>query len=313
MDYSTLGRTGLRVSVMGLGCGGKSRLGRRRGRSEQESVAIVRRALELGVNLFDTAESYGTEEIVGKALRGEPRETVIVSTKKSSTQGGRLIRAAEIAPALEESLRRLDMDHVDVYHLHGLAARHYHQAATELVPELLRLRDQGKLRFLGVTEAFASDCGHAMLQQAVRDDCWDVIMVGFNILNQSARERVFAVTRAKAIGSMVMFALRRALSDPRYLRRVLADLRSRKPVDARLLGEDEALDFVIHDGGATSLQDAAYRFCRHEPGVDAVLSGTGSLEHLESNAASLSRPPLPAEDTARLREIFAAVDDVSGA
>jgi aryl-alcohol dehydrogenase-like predicted oxidoreductase len=112
---------------------------------------------------------------------------------------------------------------------------------------------------------------------------------------------------------MVMFALRRALSDPRYLRRVLADLRSRKPVDARLLGEDEALDFVIHDGGATSLQDAAYRFCRHEPGVDAVLSGTGSLEHLESNAASLSRPPLPAEDTARLREIFAAVDDVSGA
>ncbi len=72
------------------------------------------------------------------------------------------------------------------------------------------------------------------------------------------------------------------------------------------------LDFLVHDGGATSLQDAAYRLCRHEPGVHVVLSGTGSVSHLESNAASLGRPPLPAEDAARLRELFARVDDVSG-
>jgi len=77
-------------------------------------------------------------------------------------------------------------------------------------------------------------------------------------------------------------------------------------------GAHDSLDFLIREGGASSLPDAAYRFCRHEPGVDVVLSGTGSLEHLESNVASLSAPPLPEEDLARLRRIFASVDQVSG-
>jgi len=93
---------------------------------------------------------------------------------------------------------------------------------------------------------------------------------------------------------------------------LLADLRQRGLVDAETPGEGSGLDFLVRDGGATSLQDAAYRFCRHEPGVHVVLSGTGNLSHLESNVASLGRGPLPPEDVARLREMFARVDDVSG-
>ncbi len=82
MKYTILGRTGLKVSVAGLGSGGHSRLGRATGRSEKESIALVRQALDLGINLIDTSEAYGTESIVGKAMVGFPRDRVIISTKK---------------------------------------------------------------------------------------------------------------------------------------------------------------------------------------------------------------------------------------
>ena len=69
-----------------------------------------------------------------------------------------------------------------------------------------------KLRFIGITEGFNSDSGHDMLQRALQDDVWDVMMVGFNILNQSARERVFPTAMEKNVGILIMFAVRRALS-----------------------------------------------------------------------------------------------------
>src|SRR5579863_6092165 len=81
MDYTTLGRTGLRVSVAGLGCGGFSRLGLGTGGDEASAIGILREALDLGVNLFDTAAAYGTEPVLGKALRGVPRERVVICTK----------------------------------------------------------------------------------------------------------------------------------------------------------------------------------------------------------------------------------------
>jgi aryl-alcohol dehydrogenase-like predicted oxidoreductase len=92
----------------------------------------------------------------------------------------------------------------------------------------------------------------------------------------------------------------------------LVQLSERGLVEPDVVSDGGGLGFLIRDGGATSLQDAAYRFCRYEPGVHVVLSGTGDPLHLESNAASLGRPPLPEADTARLREMFARVDDISG-
>src|SRR5688572_9368809 len=81
MQYTILGKTGLKVSVAGLGCGGNSRIGQGAGLSEAQSVALVREALDLGVNLIDTASIYGTEGIVGKAIKGRARESVVISTK----------------------------------------------------------------------------------------------------------------------------------------------------------------------------------------------------------------------------------------
>ena len=87
MQYTTLGRTGLKVSVAGLGCGGFSRLGLGTGQSADHAVGIVRQALDLGVNLIDTAAVYGTEDVVGAALRGVPRDSVVVCTKASKPAG----------------------------------------------------------------------------------------------------------------------------------------------------------------------------------------------------------------------------------
>ena len=80
MEYADLGKTGLRVSRAGLGCGGYSRLGMAKGGSEESAEAVVRRALDLGINFFDTARAYGTESVVGRALRGR-RHDVVISTK----------------------------------------------------------------------------------------------------------------------------------------------------------------------------------------------------------------------------------------
>jgi aryl-alcohol dehydrogenase-like predicted oxidoreductase len=312
MDYITLGRTGLRASVLGLGGGGHSRLGQRLGAATAESVRIVRRALELGVTFVDTAEGYGTEPIVGEALRGVARESVILSTKKSPVEDGRPITADELTRGLEDSLSRLGTEYVDIYHLHGVRDGQYDRAVAELVPAMLRLREQGKLRFLGITEAFAADPGHAMLSRAVRDDWWDVVMVGFNILNQSARDRVLAETRRRDIGVLCMFAVRDALSRQEKLRETVADLVRRGQVDPDALDSEDPLGFLLRDGAARSVPDAAYRFCRAEPGIHVVLSGTGNPEHLEENIASILAPPLPPEVHARLVETFARVDTVSG-
>jgi aryl-alcohol dehydrogenase-like predicted oxidoreductase len=115
MQYTTLGRTGLKVSVAGLGCGGNSRIGLGAGLSEAQSVALVREALDLGVNVLDTAAAYETEGVVGKAIAGRRRDGVVISTKAHVTT------APEVVASLEASLRRLGTDYVDIFLLHGLA------------------------------------------------------------------------------------------------------------------------------------------------------------------------------------------------
>lgn len=312
MEYLTLGRTGLRASVLGLGGGGHSRLGQRSGATTAESVAIVKSAVALGVNFIDTAEAYGTEQFVGEALSGVPREDVIVSTKKSTTTDGRPITAAELTRGLDESLTRLQTDYVDIYHLHGVRVEQYDYAVAELVPAMQRLRDQGKIRFLGITEAFGVDTGHLMLARAVQDEYWDVMMVGYNILNQSARERVLAETIRRDIGVLCMFAVRDALSRPEKLRQTITELVEQGLIDQDLLDPENPLGFVTAEAGAGSLPEAAYCFCRAEPGIHVVLSGTGNLEHLQENVASILQPPLAPEVHKRLIDIFARVDTVSG-
>lgn len=312
MEYTTLGRTGLRVSRMGLGCGGHSRLGLATGGTPEGAERVVREALALGVNFFDTAEAYGTEETVGRALSDGPREQVVISTKAGVQREGRRVTGAEFRERVDACLGRLRMDYVDVFHLHGVSLDDYSYACEELLPALRDLQAEGKVRFLGITEAFGPDPAHRMLARALDDPAWDVVMVGFNLLNQSARERVLARTRQNKIGTLCMFAVRRALSRPEVLQELMRDLAAQGLVDGESFDPSDPLGFVRDESDAQSLPEAAYRFCRWEPGMDIVLAGTGQVEHLRENAASVCAPPLPAPVVEQLQRLFARVDTVSG-
>src|ERR1700738_1064393 len=163
MEYVTLGRTELSVSVAGLGCGGFSRLGLGTGKSTAEAVALVRQALDLGVNLLDTAAAYGTEGVVGEAIKSVPRDGVVIATKAWIPRGeGR--RAAERAvEGLDNSLRRLGTDYVDLFQLHGVAPEAYEQACEVIAPALMKEQAEGELRHLGGTETASEDPQHGML------------------------------------------------------------------------------------------------------------------------------------------------------
>jgi aryl-alcohol dehydrogenase-like predicted oxidoreductase len=309
MDYTTFGRTGLRVSVMGLGCGGPSRIGQTAEKSDSESIAIIRQALDAGVNFIDTAEAYRTETLVGQALRHVDRSQIVISTKKSYR---REISPALVREGLEASLKRLGTDYIDIYNLHGVGPDHYPQLRDEVLPTFFQLRDEGKIRFIGVSEMFNEDKTHRMLQDSLPDDVWDVTMVGFNILNQTARTQVFSQTMAQNVAVQIMFAVRRALSQPDKLVAALQSLIEAEQLDPTEVDLTNPLGFVLDESDATSLVDAAYRFCRYEPGVHVVLSGTGNPAHLQANIDSLCRPPLPDSVVQKLRHIFRHANAVTG-
>jgi aryl-alcohol dehydrogenase-like predicted oxidoreductase len=313
MEYNTLGKTGLRVSVAGLGCGGPSRLGMRNDpQSAKHAVALVKRAFDLGVNFLDTAQSYGTEPIVGKAIEGIPRDRLVISTKKTLPAADHADPAAEVVKGLEQSLKAIGTDYIDVYHLHGVEPQDYEFAKNRLMPAMRRLKEQGKIRFIGVTEGFVQDASHSVLQQGLKEDLWDVVMVGFSLLNPSARKSVFPLSRRKGVGVLNMFAVRRALSRPERLKEICAELIAKGAVGKDALDAKDPLGFLLKETDAATLPEAAYRFCRHEQGVDVVLSGTGNPEHLGENIAAILKPPLPKPALRKLDELFGALDHLTG-
>jgi aryl-alcohol dehydrogenase-like predicted oxidoreductase len=311
METVRLGRTGAEVSVAGLGCGGASRLGTAYGKDTDHAAGIVRRALDLGITFIDTARAYGTEEAVGLGIKGR-REEVFLSTKASPGWGEELITPQALAESLDGSLRRLGTDHVDVFHLHGVRARQYDYCVESLLPVLKAAQAAGKIRFLGITEQFGGDTRHEMLERALPDDHFDVIMTGFSLLNPSARRSVFPLTLEHDVGTLIMFAVRRALSRPEALKDMVAGLIASGAVDGEKVDAEDPLGFLRDFADVASVTQAAYRFCRHEPGAQVILTGTGDAEHLRENVASIQAPPLPAAVGERLREVFGAVDSVSG-
>lgn len=315
METTILGRTGLKVSVAGLGCGGFSRLGQGTGKSEAESIAVVRAAIDEGVNFFDTAENYKTEEIVGKGIKGVPRDDVVISTKTNPRRG---FGAKESGPrkpedviaSLDASLKKLDIETIDVFHLHGVAPAVYREVAETLVPPLLKERDKGKFKHLGITETSPGDPEQTMLPMALKDDHFDVIMVAFHMLHQRTREVVFPLTLEHKVGTLIMFAVRVLFSTPGRLKETVEKLVSEGLLPEALADDPEPLGFLIHENGGRNIIDAAYRFCRHEPGADIILFGTGSKDHVKSNVQSICAPPLPEGDVERLYKTFGHLIDV---
>ena len=304
MEYTVLGRTGLKVSVAGLGCGGFSRLGLGTGKTEADAIAIIRAALDLGVNLFDTAAAYGTEPVLGKALKSVPRDQVVICTKAPFGISNAQATPERAVESLDRSLRELGTDYIDVYQLHGVAPHAYDHMRDAIAPALLREKEKGKFRHLGITETAPGDPEHNMVQRAARDGAWDVAMVAFHMMNQNARQAVFPLTREHRVGTLLMFAVRNIFSRPERLRDTMRELAEAGELPDELAADPDPLGFLVHPDGASSIVDAAYRFVRHEPGVDVLLFGTGEVAHLRSNIASILKPPLPEADRDKLASLF---------
>jgi aryl-alcohol dehydrogenase-like predicted oxidoreductase len=304
MQYTTLGRSQLRVSVAGLGGGGFSRLGLKTGKTEGEAARLVLEAVDLGINFIDTAAAYGTEGVVGRALASLQRDQVVISTKSTVRRNGEPVAPEELVASIDSSLRVMGVEHIDVFNLHGVRLDDYEYALDILVPVLNAEKRKGKIRHIGITEAAIVDHTNEMLKRALGDPVWEVFMAAFHMMHQVARTNVFAQTQAKGIGTLLMFAVRSIFADPPRIAREVKELAAKGMVDPSLGATAEPLGFLIHDGGASNLIEAAYRYARHEPGVDVVLFGTGNADHLRSNVASLLKPPLPDADRAKLAALF---------
>jgi aryl-alcohol dehydrogenase-like predicted oxidoreductase len=301
MEYRPLGKTGLMASVAGLGCGGNSRLGLGRGASFDDCVAVVRTAVDLGVNFLDTAEAYGTEEIVGAAARSHDRDRLVISTKAIFNTGD---TGETVTRRVEASLRRLGLDYVDIFHFHAVAPAAYDHHRDVLAPALIKLKEQGKVRHIGITETSPNDPEQRMLTQAIQEAPWEVTMLAYSLMNQGARHRIFPVTQRRGIGTLLMFVVRNLFSKAAYRHDIFAKLVEQGHLDASILSDGDPLGFLVAEGAAESITDAAYRYARHEQGVDVVLFGTGNKAHVKDNVDSILRPALAPPIIERLHATF---------
>ena len=304
MDYTTLGKTGLRVSVAGLGTGGFSRMGLKSGKTEDESARLILDAYELGINFIDTAPAYGTEGVVGRALQSLPRDRIVVATKSSVRRNGEWWSPERMVASLDNSLRLMGTDYIDVFNLHGVEPQQYDYALNTLAPTLVQQQRKGKIRHIGLTENPIVDFTNETLKRALHDPLWEVFMVGFHMMHQGARTNVFPATREKGVGTLLMFAVRSIFADPPRVAREIKELAAKGLVEPWLGQIEDPLGFLVHEGGASNIIEAAYRFARHEPGVDVVLFGTGNAGHLRANVKSLLKPPLPDADRQKLVALF---------
>ena len=308
-----LGRTGLQSSVAGLGTGGGAKLGISK-YGEAHAASVVRAAYEGGINFFDTATKYGTQNAVGKGLSGLPRESYILSTKFDFVNKAdqSLKTVEEFWTALEDSLKALRTDFVDIYHLQGIFFDRYKEICDKFMPEMIKAREQGKIRFLAASEDFPGDMNHKMIAQALEDDCFDVYMLGYNLLNPSAAKYILPQCEKQNVAVLCMYAVRSALSNPEKLRPNIEKILASGQADPACLKAGEDLSFLTETGIAKTIPEAAYRFCSHTPGINVVLTGTGNIEHLKENIAAINAPKLPDEVLEKLNVLFGNVDCIAG-
>jgi L-galactose dehydrogenase/L-glyceraldehyde 3-phosphate reductase len=318
MEYRTLGKSGLRVSVLGFGCGNVGGLMVRGAPANRERA--VARAIELGINYFDTAPSYGdglSERHLGQALRAV-KGPAYVGTKFRVEPEDLAAAASAITRSLDASLARLGRAAVDLFQLHNPigTAPSAAQVLDAVVPALDRLREQGKIRFYGITALGDTAALHRVIDAGVLDTA----QVCYNLLNPSAAVavpagfpaqdfgRLLDRTRARRVGVIGIRALAAG---------ALSGVPERHPiavpaVDPIASGPDYATDVqraqalraLVEDGHAASLAEAALRFVAGTDAVSTMLLGYSSLEQLEDAAAAVAKGPLPDAAHRRLAALW---------
>lgn len=268
MQYLELGNTQIKVSRLGLGCGGPNRLGLARGASDNDAVRLIELAVSLGINLIDTAAVYRNEALVGRAIKKGKREDIVLCSKvplpktlpllttgsfperiirKTNSLLGRYLTEDELQIQLSNSLRRLGTDYLDVFYLHAVTPDQY-TAATTLLPALVALKNSGIIRAIGITESIKEDADHLVITQAIQDSRWDVVMLQPPTLDELSVPDYLYVARNKKKAVIAMSTIsNQAISPP-----------------------------------------ATYAAVLNIPGVTAVLCGTSRESHLRENILAVS-------------------------
>ena len=319
MQYRTLGRTSAKLSLLGFGCGAVGGLMVRGAPADQERA--VARALELGINYFDTAAMYGngeSERNLGRVLKSL-KPNLYLGTKVRVPAAERRNIAAAVTASLEASLQRLQLDHVDLFQLHNhiLAGRSDSDLTPEIVlgevvPAFERLREQGKTRFYGITAVGDT----AALHRVADARAFDTAQVSYNMLNPSAGTAVtpgypahdfgnlLAHTQAADIGVIAIRVLAAGALSGTEDRHPLGSP-SVEPIGS---GRDYRVDVerarrlgpLVREGYADSLVEAAIRYVIAHTAVSTALVGYSTLEQLEYAAAAANKGPLPAAALDRL-------------
>lgn len=303
MEYKTLGKTGIKVSLACLGCGGSSALGLSLGKSENNAINIVKEALRLGVNFIDTANVYGTEKIVGKAITNINRDEIVISTKHQVATNIKKYSLSDVINGLNNSLKDMNIDYIDIFHLHGVAPKDFDYAMS-LVPGLLEEKKKGKFRYLGITESAPIDPEQITISKAIDANIFDVVMLAFSMMNQNAKKQILLQTSKKNIGTMGMFVVRSLFSVPGRLKEEITKLVNDQKLPIWFLDEKEPLEFVLKNSGAENIIDACYRYARHQKGIDSILFGTSSIKHLKNNIKSILSPQLLKETIEKIDQYF---------
>ena len=308
MKYRALGNTGIQVSLVSYGTGGPSQFGQKTGLDDAGRKRLVCRALELGINLFDTSEMYGESEAqLGMALESVPRDTYLLATKWShrNRATGGLRDASEVIPGVEASLRKMRTDYVDVLQFHGINGAQYDGVIESLYPEFEKLKRDGKVRAIGFTEMMTEEPRHDTPETALtrHPDLWDAVMLKYGIMNQWAAKNVFPLAERHSVGILNMAPVRLTLTRPEKMKAQLEKWLADGTVPAGGLDESDPFGWLVRNG-VSSIIDAGYRFAASHPAVTTVITGTSSIEHLEANVASITGEPLPEATANKLVELF---------
>jgi len=320
MQTRKLGRTGLTISVLTFGCGAVGGLMTRGASIDQERA--VARALEAGINHFDTAPAYGngaSEENLGRVL-GSLKPDVIVSTKVRLPAER---NAAAVIESLDASLKRLQRDHVDVFQLHNTIGAPDGQTMSaaevlsDVVPGLLRAREQGKTRFIGFTAIGDTSGLHAL----VASGAFDTAQVPYNALNPSAGETIPAAYPAQDYGRILDLAERHGVGTIGI--RVLAGgalsgseqrsplgLATVEPIGsgasyAADVARARRLEPMVREGHAASLTELAMRFAIANAQLSTTEIGLATIDELEAAIGAVEKGPLSDAALARLTQLQA--------
>ena len=321
MELRKFGRTGLEVSVLGFGCGAVGGLMVRGSLWEQERA--VARALELGINFFDTAPMYGdgeSERNIGRILKNM-HSNAFIGTKVWLTNAPRQGMADVVTASLEASLRRLGLNSVDLFQFHNPITGAPRDDALEaglvideIAPVFERLRQQGKTRFCGITGLGDTPA----ILRVVNSRLFDTVQVAYNLLNPSAGAAMVSGLPGQDFGELLRRASEAGMGTigiRGLAGGALSGVEARHPNGLPIVDAVGTADYptdvrhaktfvpLVTEGHVASLVEAAIRFVIANSALTTAIVGYSSIEQLEFAAAAANKGPLTPSALGRVREL----------